>query len=413
MLGARKGLIGLFVLLSINLSYYDFTNAQSSDDLNIFGFSQVILNARHSDLTFYESASIPVTINTKSNANSFALHQVNLFFQKPISDKATFFLNMEATGSYSTKIPSGNFEIPEGWISFKLNDQLDLKTGLLLPRFNNLNEIQNRLPLFAYIIRPIVYENYFANVFDPEDYLPGNAYVQLSGLTNISDKLNFDYALYVGNAEDSFLSSVPAGTLSSAEESTALYQGENLNTQLLYGGRLGIENRFKTFKFGTSFTYDEDNKTANRNATVLIQELAIPVLGEIPRFRVGVDASFTYKNWVSETEYIGVFHNHKDIHKIDAFRQVNMNKFFFYSNLTYNFNEKLYIYGYQSFLKDNQSLFLAPNPPHKYYVSSFGGGWKINDLTVVKLQSMFARTGMNDFLDFKLRFLTLGVSTIF
>lgn len=402
------------MLISVLLLTNESAFGQSdNDELYIFGFSQVLLNARNTNLTLYESESLPVTLNAKTNANSFALHQVNLFFQKSINQNTVFFLNMEATGSYSTKTPSGNFEIPEGWISFQLTDQLNLKTGLLLPRFNNLNEIQNRLPLFPYMIRPLVYENYFTNILDPEDYLPDNAYVQLSGFRNISTEFNLDYAFYVGNAEESFLSNIPAGSLGSEEESTALYQGENLNTQLLYGGRVGIENRLQTLKFGVSFTFDEDNKKASRNPNVLISDLVLPDLGEITRYRVGFDLAFTYKKWVSETEYIAVLHDHSDIHKISAFRQVNLNKFFLVSNLMYNFNEKLYVFGYQSFLKENQSLFLAPNPPHKYYIYSLGAGWKINDVTVFKIQSMYAHTGFNDFIDVKLRFITFGISTIF
>ncbi len=400
MIGSKKRIIGLIVILTISMGFTNGIYGQSFDDLNIFGFSQVVLNSRYTDVTLFESTSIPVEINTKSYSNSFALHQVNIFFQKPITESASFFLNMEATGSYSTKTPSGNLEIPEGWISFSLTDELELKTGLLLPRFNNLNEIQNRLPLFPYIIRPMIYETYLVNIFDPEDYLPGNAYVQLSGYQNFTHRLNFDYAFFIGNAEKSFLSSVPAGTLGTEEESTALYQGENLNTQLLYGGRIGIENRYKTFKFGTSFTIDEDNKTASNKRSARISELELPILGEVPRYRIGIDHSFKYKKWAFETEFIGVFHNHEKIHRIRAFEQVDLNKYFFYTNFSYNFTSNFYVYGYQSYLQNNQTLFLVVNPPHQYHVSSFGGGWKINDVTVFKIQSAYSFDGPNDFIDF-------------
>lgn len=407
-------LVGLLVLQSSLFFVSDVSFAQSGEeDLQIFGFSQIILNSRYTKLTLLETSTIPVPIKTSSYANSFALHQVNLFFRKSINEKTTFFLNIEATGSYSTKIPSGNFEIPEGWISFRLNENLELKTGLLLPRFNSLNEIQNRLPLLPYIIRPVVYENYFDNVFDPEDYLPSSGYIQLSGIRNISKKFNLDYVFFIGNAEDSFLSSVPAGSLGEEEESTALYQGENLNTQLLYGGRVGIENRLKTLKLGTSFTYDEDNKTSSRKKNILIPQLVLPDIGEITRYRIGVDLSFAYKKFVSETEIIGVFHDLREVHKIDAFKAANINKFFYVTNLTYNVTDDLYLFGYQSVLKENQSQFLAPNPPQRNPIYSFGGGWKINDVTVVKVQSMFSQIDPNDFVDYKLRFITIGVSTIF
>ncbi len=306
---------GSIIMLGLLFGFTDSAHGQSNDnDLYIFGFSQVILNNRYVFSETLPSVNVPTGFRTKSYANSFSLHQVNLFFQKPINDKTTFFLNLEASGSYSSKTPSGAFEIPEGWISFKLKDNLELKTGLLLPKFNNLNEIKNRLPLMPYIVRPAMYEALMSNIVKPEDYRPENAYIQLYGYKRMNHSLIFDYAFYIGNAENSFLSSIPAGTLGEEEESTALYQGENLNTQLLFGGRFGIENNYRTFKLGASFTIDEDNKTKIERSIFRLPELTTPVLGEVPRYRLGLDFSFTYKRFVFESEYMGVFHDHSKIH---------------------------------------------------------------------------------------------------
>ncbi len=412
----RNKIVGLVILLGLLFSFTDTTKAQSSDDdLYIFGFSQVIFNHRYIESLVKPTLSVPTGYYTESYANSFALHQVNLFFQKPINDRTTFFLNLEASGSYSTKTPSGNFEIPEGWISFQVTDNLEIKTGLLLPKFNNLLEIKNRLPLFPYLVRPLMYETLLSNLFDSEDYKPKNAYFQLYGFNNISDNLILDYAFYIGNAEDSFLSSIPAGALGAEEESTALYQGENLNTALLYGGRIGIENEFRTFKFGTSFTIDEDDRTKIESSFFRLPELTTPVMGEIPRYRLGFDLSFTYKKFAWESEFMGAFHDHSKVREINVFRNANLNKYFTYGNLTYNITNDFYVFGYATYNSDNTYEFVANNTPSKAGVLAFsgGGGWRINDVTVFKFQYLHSRAGENDYIDYNLRFLTLGISTIF
>lgn len=249
-------IVGLILLLTILTQVNNNAFSQvNDDDLYIFGFSQIIFNHRQLDSNIYPNTLFPAGYSISSKTSTFALHQVNLFFQKSINNKTTFFLNFEASGSYSSRLPSGEFEIPEGWISFKLNENLLLKTGLLLPKFNNLTEIKNRLPLFPYIIRPIVYETLFSNIFKPEDYKPQNAYVQLSGSNNVFKNYIFDYAFYIGNAENSFLSSIRSNELGAEEENTTLYRGENLNTALLFGGRIGIENFISTKKMGVSFYF--------------------------------------------------------------------------------------------------------------------------------------------------------------
>ncbi len=412
----KHTICGFTIILSLLFGFSDSVQGQSADEeLNIFGFSQVMLNHKYLSSTIKPSSSIPTAYTNESYSLSFALHQVNLFFQKPVNEQTTFFLNVEATGSYSTKIPSGQFEIPEGWIAFKLADNLEVKAGLLLPKFNNLLEIKNRLPLFPYIVRPLMYETLVSSLFEPEDYKPNNAYFQLYGFRGLSDNLNFDYAFFIGNAEESFFSTIPAGSLGEEEENTALYQGENLNTQLLYGGRIGIENNFKTFKFGTSFTYDEDNRTKVVSSLFRVPGLQTPILGEVPRFRLGFDLSFTYQKFSFEGEFIGVYHNHKEIREIAVFREVSLNKYFHYSNLTYNFSDNLFVFGFYTYNEDNTYEVFAPNSPSKAGIVAFsgGGGWRINDVTLFKMQFLQSNSRENDYLDYKLRLVTFGISTIF
>lgn len=408
--------VGLSLLLGILTLLHGVTYAQvNDDDLYIFGFSQVIFNHRQLDSNIYPSSTFPAGLTVNSNTSTFALHQVNLFFQKSINSKTTFFLNFEASGSYSSRLPSGEFEIPEGWISFKLSDGLSLKTGLLLPRFNNLTEIKNRLPLFPYIIRPIVYEALLSNIFKPEDYKPQSAYFQLSGDKKLFDNYNLNYAFFIGNAENSFLSSIRSNEVGTEEESTTLYRGENLNTALAYGGRIGIENYINTKKFGVSFTIDEDNKTKPENSVFRLPKLTTPILGEIPRYRLGIDLSFTHQNLSFESEYMGVFHDHSNIRNKQAFQSANLNKFFAYGNVTYDFTEKLYAFGYISYNSDNTYEFVAPNSPSKAGIKiiSTGGGWRINEVTIFKFQLFKSQLNKNPYLEYNFNMLTLGISTIF
>ena len=97
-------IVGLIILLGLLFGFTDPAKGQNHEnDLYIFGFSQVILNNRYISSEVLPSANVPTGFLTESYANSFSLHQVNLFFQKPINDRTTFFLNLEASGSYSSK----------------------------------------------------------------------------------------------------------------------------------------------------------------------------------------------------------------------------------------------------------------------------------------------------------------------
>ena len=103
--------------------------AQQQDDLHIYGFTQMAFISRTTDYTVFKSAGVPVDYSSSFSSNTFSLHQVNLFFQKQVSEKSTFFLNIEASGSYSSRLPSGYIEIPEGWISYRLSENFEVKAG--------------------------------------------------------------------------------------------------------------------------------------------------------------------------------------------------------------------------------------------------------------------------------------------
>lgn len=397
--------------------------AQQSDDLYIFGFSQTLFSNKLVDAAAFPypadnpTNGVPLEFNTRSEANSFSLHQLNLFFRKPISERTTFFLNLEATGSYSTQNQSGNFQIPEGWLSYNHSEKLTLKMGLLIPRFNNLNEIKNRLPLFPYLIRPTIYEALFNGVFISEDYLPERAYFQMSGDLPLYNKYLFDYAFYVGNSESSYSSNNQPGEGSlDDEEAATIYKGENLTTQLSYGARLGLKNIFQSFKIGLSATYDHDNRNETAETSFSrLPDLVMPAFGDVSRYRIGTDLSFSYKKFTFEGEYIGVFHNHSEIHKTPQYRNADLNKYFYYGVLTYNFSEKMYSFIGHNKFADNSYEFLLAKSADKAGITydTIGGGWRPMENVVFKFQYSLAEVGENPHADAIIRLITAGVSVIF
>jgi hypothetical protein len=410
-----KYMIKAALILILGLLCTTKSFAQDEDELYVFGFAQVLFNAKMMDFTVNESTLIPFEFEQSFESNSFSLHQVNLFFQKSINERSLFFLSLEASGSYSTKTPSGNFEIPEGWINYRFSELLELKAGLLLPKFNNLTEIKNRLPLFPYLIRPLMYEGLLSSLVYVEDYKPQSAYFQISGSKKIRPSHSLEYALYVGNAENSFLSKQIDDSFTVNENSAALYRGENLNTALLFGGRIGVIQNLQNFKAGVSFTYDKDNKTKEENSMFRLPGLTTPVLGEIDRYRLGFDLSFNIADFSFEGEYMGAFHDHSVVRKTPAYSNANLNKFFLYSGLTYHISEQFYAFGYYSLSKDYSYEFIHANTPSAGGINiySVGGGWKPFENTSIKLQYLKSDIGANDYLEYSITMISLGVSTIF
>ena len=410
------------LLVGVLVTCFATFKAEAQDsDLYIYGYNQTIFNAKRIHYTLYPNEQngleLDGTLDNSFETNSFALHQLNLFLQKQITNETTFFLNVEATGSFSTRYQSGTFNIQEGWINHRFNSMLNLKVGLLLPVYNNLSEIKNRLPLFPYLIRPLVYEDLFEGLFNIENYYPQRAYLQLSGLTSISSDMIFEYALYVGNSEPSYLSNRPPGQgIGTEQASGTLYRGENLTKMLAYGGRIGLSNYEETFKVGLSGSFDHDNRnepTEESLARLPVQVL--PVFGDVPRYRLGVDFSFSAYDFNFESEFMGVYHDHSDIHKISAYRNVNLNKYFGYVMLSYNFNTKHYVFGSYNNLTDKAFDFLLDDSPDgKGLHAVFSGyGFRPTDELTFKAQYTYGIIGENRHLDLELGIVTFGVSLIF
>ena len=90
--------------------------------------------------------------------NTFILQQANIFFRKQFNSRFAAFVDLEFTNTYASTRKWGTFRLEEAWVRYQTSEEFSIKAGLLVPVFNNLNEIKNRMPLLPYITRPFVYE---------------------------------------------------------------------------------------------------------------------------------------------------------------------------------------------------------------------------------------------------------------
>jgi hypothetical protein len=385
--------------------------SQSSDDLRIYGYVQTLAYYQQQSLylkPFGAFTGLPDELRRiDRNRSTFSLQQLNVFLNKPFAERFNAFVNMEFSLSYSSQRGWGSFSIEEAWVNYAGSDALNVKVGLLLPTFNNLNELKNRTPLLPYLFRPPVYETMLAQTFAFEDFLPERAFVQVYGFVPLGAMLRIDYAVHAGNAETSYIGN-RFGTVPSAQP------GEDESPFKAFGGRVGLRDAREGFKIGISATYDRDNR---RDSTVdsffggfgnrgVVP--AIPALGDVPRIRFGADVSFTVGNFAFESEYIGVFH---DV-QYPSGSEANLNKFFFYGNALYNFTEQVYGYALYGFINQERSISGSPDGAGYGFVG-IGGGYRINDNLVAKLQYVNARLGANPYADFALNFYFVGLSVIF
>lgn len=350
--------IAILILLSTSAALYGQSDVFG---LKVYGFFQTSFN--QADFNLSVPGFLPRDIDNKSN--SFWLQQMNLFLSKDISDRFKSFIDLELTNAFSSDRNWGAFNVEEAWVRYSYSNALNVKGGLLIPNFNNLNQIKNRTILLPYIFRPFVYETAVKGILQNAAYVPQRAYLEVYGEFPLNE-LVFEYDVYAGNSEDSYIVSNTAGMSVPGTDSTRFK---------LVGGRLGI--RYDDLKFGVSVTSDKSNQ----------RQLGI---GDIHRMRIGADISYSIAGFTLDAEYIAVNHNLSDKDKktlkfISGFNPLitdKLDKQFYYATLTYNINDDWYIYGKYDFLKDYSMASLS-NGMKGY---SVGGGFKPVDDVVIKAQ---------------------------
>ncbi|MCB0264513.1 MAG: hypothetical protein KDE57_07780 [Calditrichaeota bacterium] len=354
-----------FVFTSASVSF-----AQTEETpLNVFGYFQTSFQ----NWTKY---------NNHPNQTSFSVQQLNFFFQKKLARKWSAFVNFEFVNNYSSIRNWGSADLQEAWIRYRSNEKFNLKLGLQIPIFNNLNEINNRTPILPYIIRPLVYETSFKEFIPLEEYVPRQAFVQAYGFIPVG-KAKIDYAAYTGNSSN----------INSDRENWQT--GVDTTSHFLFGGRLGL--RVKEWKAGVSATYQQRNEYVG-----LADSLNKPQneLRGLPHYRFGGDLSFHFQNFSFEAEYIDTY-----IHTgIDEF-ELGLN--FYYFTLSYQLNEAIVIFGSHWITNLH---FKLDGVNHSHYededitVPNFGMTYNVSDRLRLKAHYARVRSDQKDTINNSLEF---------
>ncbi len=365
---------------------------QAQEDLNIFGYFQS--QYRYS----VESAEVPiagVVVYDGRTRTSFQIQHLNVLASKNLSDDFSAFLNAELVNTFDSEKGFGELRLQEAWVRYRSNRRFSARLGLMIPTFNNLNEVRNRAPLLPYVFRPIVYESSFYTLTYANTFIPQRAYVEASGTLPVSENVLFDYSAHFGTAEEDFASSDFVGTTSSGSDTTSYHAG---------GGRIGL--RYDRFKAGVSGTYD-------------IEGIGIATVDGAPRIRYGADLSGVIGPVFFEAEYIGVSVDisDEDVQTL-AFIQANvaptlptnLDRTFYYGTLGVNFlDDQAFAYASYNFLSGGITDIQIGD--QKFY--SVGGGYKPTFGLTFKAQYLHFVSEGTPFLEFEGNYVFLGASVLF
>lgn len=363
-------------LISILLGLFLLTSTGSAQESKIFGYSQNAFYMRSYDITETLPAPLPSSERSVED-NSFYNQQTNLFVSTELAENFTALINLELTNNFDSDKGWGTISLQEAWVQYKNTSGLSLKFGQLLPVFNNLNEIRNRTPLFPYVTRPLVYETNIASVVNFGHFLPLRAFAQARYQKYFGD-FGVDAAAFLGNSDENYLATgYQSGTTSGNPN---LYSnGIDTTKFLMVGGRVGINYNSLTagdLKLGFSSTVD---RQAAQNIG----------LGNIPRYRFGADLSYNYGIFQFESEAILVRYQLSETDQaiLDSIVEIdNLDKSFYYANLTAYWTPKLYNYVQFSAIADQENLQIDAT------VNTFTGGlgWKFTSNVIGKLEYSYS-----------------------
>jgi len=368
-----------YLFLLLILSFCIDLSAQIAEaPLKFFGYFQT---------TFYYQGNR----QNSRDRNSFSIQQLNLFFQKDLARDWTAFVTFEVLNNFSMSKQWGAINLGEAWVRYRASNQFNLKLGLQIPEFNNLNQIKNRTPLLPYIIRPLVYETSFNEFLAISEFTPEQAFIQAYGFIPWKE-FKFDYAVYIGNSPN-------IETLAEQKGQS----GQDSTTSFLVGGRIGL--RFAEFKAGISGTYEKSNEWLQ---VADLLGIGADELNNIPRVRFGGDLSFNFTKFVFESEMINVRYD-------EDFFQLNVDRDFYYGNLGYYISEPLAVYvGYYQTYENLRAANFSQRA--KIETPGIGAAYSFTDRIKIKAQyarvMIRARSG-SIVADEKWNFFATAISVIF
>lgn len=346
----------IFLIVSLFLLTDESLGQSRESPIRIFGY-------------FQNTFEYHGKIVDSPDITSFLVQQLNLFLQKDFNVSWTAFINFEILNNYSSIRNWGTFNLQEAWVRYRASEKFNLKLGLQIPIFNNLNEIKNRTPVLPYIIRPLMYETSFNEIVDIDEAVPAIAFMQVYGFLP-SGGLKLDYAAYVGNS-------------SNVNENKERGQtGLDTTTTFLFGGRVGM--RFRDFKIGLSATFEKRNDFVD-----LSELLGKPPaeLRELPQTRIGGDFSFEFSNLTFESEFISA-----DVFKREP--EADLDGDFYYATLGYHLTDRLYVYGSYWVVTSRFDLTgpdLVVRETEDFSIPNAGLAYNLTDRIRLKAQYAWAR----------------------
>ena len=347
-------ILSLFLLFAVSSTAFGQNN-----DLNIFGYYQV----NYTNFNVYSGGSKTLDIS------SFLMQQMNVFFQKNFNPELSSFVNLEFTNSFSLKDSIGGFKIQEAWFKYSPARYFNVKAGVLVPRFNNFNEIKNRTILLPYIYRPIAYETYFFDQFGTGEFVPTTANLQVYGDLPIGD-LTLNYTAFYGNSETSMLNT----------NSSFWGPGQDPTPYKMVGGRIGAE--YNDLQLGVSLTNDRKNldKASNGFQTVEYK------LGYVPRTRFGAYLNYSLSGFELEAELIKVYYDlsqaNKDTLALSPFNPKSFDKSFYHVNLLYNVTDNFAVYVGYDYMKGEDNFFTT----NGVKIYNYGVSYRPSDSILLKAQ---------------------------
>jgi len=348
---SRKAIVSALLLAAISFCVPRHARAQAGEsDLRVFGYLQASLYQE-----YYPDAGI-------TNANSFTVQQLDIMMQKDLGRHWSSFVDLLMTNNFSSRGNTGTFDLEQAWVRYRRNSHLNIKAGMLIPQFNYLNEIRNKMPVLPYIIRPIVYETSFQEDVNIYEYIPQRAFFQVYGYAPVGD-YKFDYAVYAGNSPN-------------VNRDPAFGQtGLDTTSAFLTGGRVGL--RHTHFQFGFSATHDK----VDYLDTILPDTLSPAlVFKDIDRVRMGTDLMIDYRRFKLEAEYIRVQYD-------DDHPEIDNDKTFFYGTLGYRFTDRLFGYGSYWHIAQHYNLREASGwsvPSSKLFIPTGGVSYQMSDRVILK-----------------------------
>ncbi len=359
--------IVLSLILLLSVSKLSFAQ---TDNLNIFGYYQIN----------YTNFNTYVGDTKNMDVSSFLMQQMNVFLQKNLTTELSSFINLEFTNSFSSKDTIGGLKIEEAWLKYSPSALLNVKAGILTPRFNNFNEIKNRTVLLPYVYRPIAYETYFFKQFGTGEFVPTSANLQVYGAIPVGD-LSVNYAAFYGNSETSMLNT----------NSSFWGPGQDPTPYKMFGGRIGFE--YGDLQLGASVTSDKKRFDLHNNG-FYIDSLKI---GYIPRTRFGTYLNYSVAGFELEAELIKVYYDipqdKKNTLAMNPFFPKDFDKTYSHVNLLYNIFDNLAAYVGYDYLKGQDNLFIS----NGLKVYSYGAYYRASDAVLLKAQYVHQNFDMGFF----------------